>query len=366
MPSQPQTKTIRETEMTPTREMANNAKMVTPLQDDDHPITKRDLREMEARLEETLKATMAPMQVLINNLTSKVEALENKNQMHERIIEQYREENARVNKKLDELVNQMEAEHNEMKIKQADLEDRNRRCNIRFRNFPEKTEEKSPADLIIRWLKNTIPSLKLEAEDLERAHRALKPMPKPSAPPRDIIVCFTCYQKKEEIWHQLRNSSNLRYGETPILALQDLSQDTLNRRKSLRPCTQRLQQAGIKYRWGFPFRLIVTTNTTQHMATNIPEALQLLKNLELDLPPEWKPTNPPSDSPNHEETTANNWTTVQKKKIQQKRRNNANQYRQASCSEPSRRPYDTRNQTKINQTNSSQMDNPTTTTTAAE
>ncbi|XP_077773353.1 uncharacterized protein LOC144325112 [Podarcis muralis] len=176
--------------MTPTREMANNAKMVAPLQDDDHPITKRDLREMEARLEEALKATMAPMQVLINNLTSKVEALENKNQMQERIIEQYREENARVNKKLDELVNQMEAEHNEMKIKQADLEDRNRRCNIRFRNFPEKTEEKSPADLIIRWLKNTIPSLKLEAEDLERAHRALKPMPKPSAPPPERHHCM--------------------------------------------------------------------------------------------------------------------------------------------------------------------------------
>ncbi|XP_053262814.1 uncharacterized protein LOC128422624 [Podarcis raffonei] len=178
--------------MTPTREMANNAKMVTPLQDDDHPITKRDLREMEARLEarleETLKATMAPMQVLINNLTSKVEALENKNQMQERIIEQYREENARVNKKLDELVNQMEAEHREMKIKQADLEDRNRRCNIRFRNFPEKTEEKSPADLIICWLKNTTPSLKLEADDLERAHRALKPMPKPSAPPQETSL----------------------------------------------------------------------------------------------------------------------------------------------------------------------------------
>lgn len=352
--------------MTPTREMANNAKMATPLQDDDHPITKRDLREMEARLEETLKATMAPMQVLINNLTSKVEALENKNQMQEKIIEQYREENARVNKKLDELVNQMEAEHREMKIKQADLEDRNRRCNIRFRNFPEKAEEKSPTDLIIRWLKNTIPGLKLEADDLERAHRALKPMPKLSAPPRDIIVCFTRYKKKEEVWNNLRNSTNLRYGETPILALQDLSQDTLNRRKSLRPFTQRLQQAGIKYRWGFPFRLIVTTNTTQHTATNISEALQLLKSLELDLPPEWQPTNPPSDSPNHEETTASNWTTVQSKKKKQKRQNNANQYRQAQRSEPSRRPYDTRHQTKINQTNSSQMDNPTTTTTAAE
>ncbi|XP_033023345.1 phosphopantothenoylcysteine decarboxylase [Lacerta agilis] len=49
--------------MTPTRKMANNAETATPLQDDDRPITKRDLREMEARLVEKLEASLQNVMV---------------------------------------------------------------------------------------------------------------------------------------------------------------------------------------------------------------------------------------------------------------------------------------------------------------
>nr|XP_034953532.1 LINE-1 type transposase domain-containing protein 1 [Zootoca vivipara] len=362
MPNKPQTKNVKEMKVSPTKKMTKNTETATPPQNDE---ILQHLREMEERMTSKLEAAVenatTPIQLLISNLTSRVEALEKKNQLQERTIEQYRDETTRMNEKLCEL----ERETEELRIKQADIEDRNRRCNIRFRNFPEKAEEKSPADLIVSWLKDTIPNLTLEVSDLERAHRALKPLPKPGAHPRDIIVCFSRYRKKEEIWNSLKNSTNLQYKNNSILVLQDLSQDTLNRRKNLRPYTQLLQQKGIRYRWGFPFRLIVTTDTTQYMATNETEAQQLLRNLGLDPPSNQQQKDLPSDSRDQESgITVNEWMEVKRGKRQQKQYIKTRRFNHL----PSRtksfyRTFSTGRLTTINRTKTSLRNNPTTTTT---
>ncbi|CAH2221990.1 Hypothetical predicted protein [Pelobates cultripes] len=47
----------------------------------------------------------------------------------------------------------------------------------------------------------------------------------------------------------------IRFENQTISIYQDLSRYTLQARRALRPVTSALQQAGIPYRWGYPFSL---------------------------------------------------------------------------------------------------------------
>ncbi|CAH2225292.1 Hypothetical predicted protein [Pelobates cultripes] len=80
-------------------------------------------------------------------------------------------------------------------------------------------------------------------------------MPAPEEQPRDIICCLENYQLKEDILCMARRMGTIRFESQNVSIYQDLSRYTLQARRALHPVTSALQQAGILYRWGYPFSL---------------------------------------------------------------------------------------------------------------
>ncbi|CAH2319011.1 Hypothetical predicted protein [Pelobates cultripes] len=158
-----------------------------------------------------------------------------------------------------------------------DLDNHGRRLNLRVRGV----REGDPAEHIpdtLKWLRywggQQIPRL-----GKVRAHRALRPMPSPEEQPRDIICCLENYQLKEDILHTARRMGTIRFENQTISIYQDLSRYTLQARRALCPVISALQQAGIPYRWGYPFSLSARHGQDQHTVkkpSNLPGFLQAM------------------------------------------------------------------------------------------
>ena len=81
--------------------------------------------------------------------------------------------------------------------KQDDMENRLWRNNIRVYGIPEEAEGKEMVPFLVEFFKKTL-TLEDDVEiKLERAHRAIAPKPKTTAPPRSIIVRFLDFSVKQ-------------------------------------------------------------------------------------------------------------------------------------------------------------------------
>ncbi|XP_073399288.1 uncharacterized protein [Dendrobates tinctorius] len=155
---------------------------------------------------------------------------------------------------------QQEDHINSLYTAMEDIENRNRRNNLRVRGVPEATDrEDVPAILYELFL----PMLDTEEGKmliLERAHRALKPKPKQSEFPRDIICRILDFRMKEKILKKTRPLSSLEYKGSTIRVFQDLSPSTVSKRFLLKPFTDALKQRQFPFRWLFPFGLFITAD----------------------------------------------------------------------------------------------------------
>ena len=120
---------------------------------------------------------------------------------------------------------------NEIKTKTIDLEDRSRRENLVFFNFPEAPEE--TADNCEHYIKDLISSLSILPEDeelyIDRAHRLGKKTPECASKPRPIIAKFSYFKQKNEI---IKNG--YKFKNTAINVSEDYSRETLKEHKLLR------------------------------------------------------------------------------------------------------------------------------------
>lgn len=130
-----------------------------------------------------------------------------------------------------------------MKIKKK----KDRRKNLRIRGLPESSQTGNVTD-IIRKIFNPI----LEKEEsnpikIERVHKLRRPQGLLTESPRDIIVRFENWEEKKQIWKNLRGKPPIEYEEKTIQIFQDLSQETLRRRRTLKPLLKILQDQEIQY-----------------------------------------------------------------------------------------------------------------------
>lgn len=167
-----------------------------------------------------------------------------------------------------------------------DLDNRNRRNNIRIRGAPETITD-LPAYSTKLFL-SLLPEQNPQSFTCDRIQRALRAKPPPDKPPRDIILCMKDFLVKEEIMRAARSLRNITLDGVHLQLYPDISQATLDRRRKMKEITTILSTARIRYRWGFPFKLIIPHNGTTYIATSIPEGQDILFKLGL-----WNPNNPP-------------------------------------------------------------------------
>lgn len=159
-----------------------------------------------------------------------------------------------------------------------DLENRLRRDNFRIRGIPETVSDVQAA--VQEVIKSLIPSVPVHKLELDRAHRSLGPLRKDGSP-RDIIVKPHFYSIKEEVMKRSRQQDQIQYQGKVIQIFADISPNTIQKRRSLKPLLTALTKKDIKYRWAFPFALKFTYNGKQQTFRSFPEGERLLLDLKI-------------------------------------------------------------------------------------
>lgn len=98
--------------------------------------------------------------------------------------------------------------------------------------------------------------------------------------PRDIILQFESWSVKVKIIAAYREQPEIIAAGSQLFVYSNLSEITLKKRKCLRFLTEKLQRRQIRYRWGFPFKLILTYNFKNYVIKSVTDAKSFLKTIE--------------------------------------------------------------------------------------
>lgn len=148
-----------------------------------------------------------------------------------------------------------------LRDKLEDLENRERRNNLRFIGIPEEFT----GDSLLQVLVKDIPSalqMDLTPDPLmiERAHRIGPPRRERDSRPRPVIARFLNWTIKERFLRAYRNSASLQVNDHKILIFQDFSALVTARRKAFVPVCRSLHNRNIRFQLLYPAKLRVTMN----------------------------------------------------------------------------------------------------------
>lgn len=134
-----------------------------------------------------VKATQAKMESDVLELHDRLE------QADARIMDLERD-NGRLDKAAKEQARQFE----ELKRKVQDMENRDRRVNLRLVGVKELVENGKPRDMVRAIISETL-GIDLSETELQRVHRTSAPLPNQDQPPRPIVMRFQNYLEKERV-----------------------------------------------------------------------------------------------------------------------------------------------------------------------
>lgn len=156
--------------------------------------------------------------------------------------------------------------------RQDDQEGRSRRNNIRVYSIPEGSENEcsSMIEFVGKLLKNGLSLTEDVDLHIERAHRALGPVPREGAPPRSIIIKFLSYKTKERILRAAWQKKGFMWKNKQINLDNDYAPRVLKKRQQYMEAKRVLKEKGIRFQTPFParFRVFYTEGTRTY---NTPE-----------------------------------------------------------------------------------------------
>lgn len=134
-----------------------------------------------------------------------------------------------------------------LKEKVANLEDRSHRNNMKLRGIPESIQptqlQQYAQEFMLAYLPS-VPSLELV---IDRIHRLPKPAHLPDNIPRDVLMRVHFFHMKEQFMLAFRKNAQPPEQYTTIQVFADLSQFTMQKRKSLITVTKALHNHNIVY-----------------------------------------------------------------------------------------------------------------------
>lgn len=153
----------------------------------------------------------------------------------------------------------------------SDLENRDRRKNLRIFGFPESSEAGNP----VAFLEKELPSI-LQMQPgsivIERAHRSLNPTPKAGMRPRPFIINLLRYTTKEKIVVAARNKMDLRWGDHKIMIFQDYSRDIVEKRLKFKEAKKAARGKNLIYFISYPAIFKIKMGDKIHAFTEHKEA----------------------------------------------------------------------------------------------
>ncbi|XP_075444125.1 uncharacterized protein LOC142487913 [Ascaphus truei] len=146
----------------------------------------------------------------------------------------------------------------ELADRQEDAENRERRNNIRVCGIPESVTDVQ--GFVSRWLEALLPDLPEHERMMDRCHRALRSRSLATEQPRDVIARLHYFRTRDAVFQKTKTAGACQFEDATLQLFQDLSPVTLARRRRLQPITRVLRERAIRYRWTFPFGLLVIKN----------------------------------------------------------------------------------------------------------
>lgn len=175
--------------------------------------------------------------------------------------------------------NEVELKH--LRKRLAELSDRQRRRNLRIIGITEQIKPRDLEKTLIDFFQKH--GIAISEQDIERAHRSLKPKPKPGQKPRDIVIAFSRGKVQNQVWRNLRKQKDLQFQGERVFPRLDLSPETLEERKKMKPYAQKLHENRILFSWGLPATILIFKNGKLLRASNPEEAEKLLHKLNITM-----------------------------------------------------------------------------------
>lgn len=269
------------TEMAPkkknrTQEKVNNEAQEMS-QDSDHA---DELREMEEDDDsEATKVTelnpsnadvLQAIKEMDKRVTSKIDGVMS---AIKEVKERVKEAEERISGAEDEIVqlrahtNSLESQVKKLTDKVDDMENRNRRNNLRLVGLPEKEEGNDACGFLEAWIPKTLELDSSTPLVIERAHRVgpqrnigdQNTRRDASAPSRTLIMRFLNYKQKEQVLRVARSKGMILYKEHTLRFHPDVSAEVHRKQRAYDGVRQKLRERGIsKHRIIYPARLLVT------------------------------------------------------------------------------------------------------------
>lgn len=202
------------------------------------------------------------------------------------INERVKEAEERISGAEDEIVqlnaraNSVELQVKKLMDKVDDMENRNRRNNLRLVGLPER-EEGADAGA---FLEDFIPKI-LEMDSsttlvIERAHRVGPQRnmelrnTRRITPPRTLIIKFLNFKQKEQVLRMARSKGVITYKEHTLRFHPDVSAEVHRKQRAYDGVRQKLRERGIgKHRILYPARLLLT-HQEKSRVFDTPEAVE--------------------------------------------------------------------------------------------
>ncbi|CAH2254193.1 Hypothetical predicted protein [Pelobates cultripes] len=175
---------------------------------------------------------------------------------------------------------QCQMEHVEARV--ADQENRARRNNLRLRGVPETVLMDDLPIYVQGLLRAYAPDIPTDMLLMDRVHRVPKPKQLPDSVPRDVLLRVHFYHIKEHILRTHRSRADPHEDYSTIRIMADISAATLRCRREFLHTTTELRTHGIRYRWGFPTKIILTRNGKTVQISTPEEGKKLLASWGLD------------------------------------------------------------------------------------
>lgn len=159
----------------------------------------------------------------------------------------------------EEVITEMIKLHDQLEAKLIDQEGRDRRNNIQIYSIPEGSEENCPS--LISFIEQLLKeNLQLPTDmnlQIERAHRALTPLPPCGSAPRSIIVRFQNYRTKEEIIKTAWQNKGFVWNGRQINFDHDYASGVLKKQREYAEVKKQLKEKGIHFQTPFPAKMRV-------------------------------------------------------------------------------------------------------------
>lgn len=169
-------------------------------------------------------------------------------------------------------------ENSSLYILLEDFENTARGSNLRVCGIPENIEDLQSTITVL--FQELAPYIPIERLEMDMIHRTLATR-KEDGPPRDIVIKLHYFRTKEQLMEAAREKNSLIFQGHRYQIFNDLSQQTLIKRKAMKPYLLILQHHHISYHWSFPFAIQFSYKGTSYTCKTEDDLLTTLQDLSI-------------------------------------------------------------------------------------